>query len=429
MNINAFLESLAANNSRNFKIDQLNANSDNEVLREVVRLALDPFTNFYIRKIPSYTQDKHITSLENALNGLYDLSSRSVTGNAAIEYLRMLLSSLSVDDAKVLERVIQKDLKCGVSISTANDVWHGLVKEYPVMLCSPFEQKLVDKVVFPALVQTKMDGMRFNAIVKNGAVEFRSRNGKEIQLLGNLEQEFLQLSGGIDVVFDGELLVKENGKILDRQTGNGILNKANKNTIAPEEAAKVVAVVWDFIPYPDFVNGICKITYENRYNALWETLKSQDQDKISLIKTWVVGSYDEAQVIFKQLLSEGEEGIILKDKDSIWEDKRSKGQVKFKAVLDADVLCVGVEAGTGKYAGMIGSLLCETSDGIIKVSVGSGLTDEDRKKPAEEYIGKIIAINYNARITNKTGEQSLFLPIYLETREDKTIANSSDELV
>ena len=60
---------------------------------------------------------------------------------------------------------------------------------------------------------------------------------------------------------------------------------------------------------------------------------------------------------------------------------------------------------------------------------GSGLTDEDRKKPAEEYIGKIIAINYNARITNKTGEQSLFLPIYLETREDKTIANSSDELV
>ena len=202
-----------------------------------------------------------------------------------------------------------------------------------------------------------------------------------------------------------------------------------RSTIAPEEAAKVVAVVWDFIPYPDFVNGVCKITYENRYNALWESLRSYNQDKISLIKTWVVASYDEAQVIFKQLLSEGEEGIILKDKDSIWEDKRSKGQVKFKAVLDADVLCIGVEAGTGKYAGMIGSLICETSDGIIKVSVGSGLTDEDRKKPVEEYIGKIIAINYNARITNKTGEQSLFLPIYLETREDKTVANSSDELI
>ena len=202
----------------------------------------------------------------------------------------------------------------------------------------------------------------------------------------------------------------------------------SSDLIILEEAAKVVAVVWDFIPYPDFVNGICKITYENRYNALWETLKSQDQDRISLIKTWVVGSYEEAQVIFKQLLSEGEEGIILKDKDSIWEDKRSKSQVKFKAVLDADLKCVDVQMGTGKYEGMIGSLICESSDGIVKVSVGSGLTDEDRKKPVEDYIGKIIAINYNGKITNKQNEQSLFLPIYLETRFDKDIANSSEEL-
>ena len=84
--------------------------------------------------------------------------------------------------------------------------------------------------------------------------------------------------------------------------------------------------------------------------------------------------------------------------------------------------------GTGKYEGMIGSLICESSDGIVKVSVGSGLTDEDRKKPVEDYIDKIIAINYNGKITNKQNEQSLFLPIYLETRFDKDIANSSEEL-
>ena len=49
MNINKFLDSLAANTSRNFKIDQLNAQSDNETLREVIRLTLDPFTQFYQR--------------------------------------------------------------------------------------------------------------------------------------------------------------------------------------------------------------------------------------------------------------------------------------------------------------------------------------------------------------------------------------------
>jgi hypothetical protein len=54
MNLNEFFNSLAENASRNFKIDQLNANSDNETLREVIRLALDPFTQFYQRKIPEY---------------------------------------------------------------------------------------------------------------------------------------------------------------------------------------------------------------------------------------------------------------------------------------------------------------------------------------------------------------------------------------
>ena len=78
MNINSFLESLANNSSRNFKIEQLNAQSDNETLREVVRLALDPFTQFYQRKIPQYVTDSKQTSLENALGALYDLSSRTV---------------------------------------------------------------------------------------------------------------------------------------------------------------------------------------------------------------------------------------------------------------------------------------------------------------------------------------------------------------
>ncbi len=132
MNINSFLESLAANASRNFKIDQLNANSDNEVLREVVRLALDPFTQFYQRKIPKYTPNTNDLgdNLDWALDQLVTmLASRKVTGNAAIEHLQYVLENVTADNAKVVERVIQKDLKCGVSVSTANVIWPGLVHE------------------------------------------------------------------------------------------------------------------------------------------------------------------------------------------------------------------------------------------------------------------------------------------------------------
>ena len=193
MNINAFFNDLASNNSRIYKTEQLRKHAGDETLREVVRLALDPFTQFYQRKIPEYeyvgADSEHQTSLEMAIANLYYLSSREVTGNAAIAHLRAILSGLEPDDAKVIERIIDKSLDCGVQVSTANDVWPGLIKEYPCMLCSPFEQKLVDKIKFPAYAQMKMDGMRFNAIVREGKVEFRSRNGKQILLLGHLEKE------------------------------------------------------------------------------------------------------------------------------------------------------------------------------------------------------------------------------------------------
>lgn len=432
MNINTFLESLAANNSRNFKIEQLNANSDNGVLREVVRLALDPFTQFYIRKIPAYTPRTEPTNvtLRFALDSLFDLSSRLVTGNAGINHLKSLLEVLSADDAKVIERIIQKDLKCGVDVSTANKVWSGLIVDYPCMLCSPFEQKLVDKIKFPAYAQMKMDGMRFNAIVRDGKCEFRSRNGKEILLLGNLEQEFISLAGDIDCVFDGELLVMLPGdhQFTDRQTGNGILNKANKGTISVEEASMVHASVWDLIPYAYFVDGHCPTPYSKRYATLENLVNEQDSEnkKIWNVASTIVQTFEEAQSIFEDYLSKGYEGIILKDGSGVWEDKRSKTQIKFKGELECDLKIVAVEEGKGKAAGMLGAIVCESSDGIVKVSVGSGFSDLQRKNYwAENLIDRIVAIKYNSRITNKQGETSLFLPVFIELRDDKDVADTN----
>ena len=433
MNYNAFFNDLAANGSRNYKIDTLSANYNDETLREIIRLALDPFTNFYIRKIPEYTTSDRVTTLQNALGGLFDLSHRLVTGNAGIEHLRMLLSSVSADDAKVIERIIQKDLKCGVSVSTANAVWSGLIKEYPVMLCSQFDQKLVDKVQFPALVQTKMDGMRFNAIVRHtpidSSVEYRSRNGKEIQLLGNLDADFIALSGGIDCVFDGELLVASDAGVLDRQTGNGILNKANKGTITAADAAKVRATIWDVIPFAYFTDGECGTPYGQRYESLCVLIDTHKPTKVKLVDSWEVENYDTAKALFEELLQRGEEGIILKDKRGVWEDKRAKHQIKFKGEMECDLKVVAVEEGTGKYAGMLGAVVCESADGVVKVNVGSGFNDEQRKTyKAEDLLDQIVAVKYNMRIKNKAGEESLFLPIFVELRSDKDVADSSKDI-
>lgn len=434
MNYNKFFNDLAADAGRIYKTELLKTKANDTLLKEIVRLALDPFTQFYIRKIPAYkTEEKPWHTLESALPKLSKLSSREITGNSAIEYLGHLLSEVSQDDAKVIERIIAKDLKCGVSVATVNTIWPKLIAEYPCMLCSQYEEKLVNKIKFPAYVQMKMDGMRFNAIVRNGTVEFRSRNGKELNLLGNLEKEFLALSNGIDCVFDGELMIVRDDsdmQFADRQTGNGILNKANKGTISAKEAAMVHASIWDVIPYDDFVLGVCNVPYSNRWSTVETLIDNQNAEnkRIWKVQNQIVNSIDEANDIFKELLAEGFEGIILKDGTGKWENKRTKSQIKFKGELECDLKIVDIQAGTGKYQGLLGAILCESADGVIKVSVGSGFNDDQRLNYGYDLIDKIVAVKYNARIRNKEGEESLFLPVFVEIREDKNTADNSKDI-
>lgn len=434
--INTIFEQLASDPRRNFKIDVLKQNQNNELLKRVIFLALDPFTQFYIRKIPSYTHtpntDSHAASLASMLPALNDLSNRAVTGNAAIERLQMILQAVSAEDAKVIERIISKDLKCGVSEGTVNAVWPGLIHEYPCMLASAYDQKLVDKVKFPAYVQLKLDGMRFNAIVRNGAVEFRSRNGKEIQIADPLfALPFIVMAGDTNVVFDGELLVRGNdGNFLDRKTGNGILNKAVKGTQSKAEGEMVCATLWDAILLEDFENGVDKTSYEERFIELQNSVKHAADDRVGIVWNKEVNTMDEAREIFEQFLAAGQEGIILKTKQMIWENKRSKHQIKLKGELECDLKVVDWIEGTGKHVGRLGALVLESSCGSVKVNVGTGFNDADRTAyTRENTVGRIVTIKYNARITDKrTGVDSLFLPVFIELREDKSVADSRKEI-
>lgn len=427
MTVYDILQALEGTSSRNEKIAILQANANNEVLKQVIVYALDPFKNFYIRKIPQYKIDEPtMLTLETALPKLDKLINREVTGNAAIEYLRLLLTELQPEDAQVIERVVSKDLRCGVSDSTVNKVWKDLIPTYPCMLCSGYEEKLVERMNFPAYVQLKMDGMRFNAIVKDGKVQFRSRNGKELDLLGHLELDFVCLANGANVVFDGELLVKIDGQIAPRQIGNGILSKANKGTLSDKEAALVHATLWDMIPYDHFVSGVSDKIYQDRFGNLQGLILPE---RIHLVEHTVVDSIEAAQTIFEQYLAQGQEGIILKDPKGIWEDKRAKHQIKFKGELECDLRIVGWEDGTGKNAGRLGALVLESEDGVVKVNVGTGFTDAARDAIKRDVIGKICAVKYNARIVDqKSGVHSLFLPVFIEIRDDKNVADASKDI-
>ena len=418
------LNALEATTSRLEKEEILKKNSANLTLKEAFRLALDPLVNFYIKKIPEpdaskgVIQPPEIIRLEHALQDLKSkLCSRLLRGHTARDHVAFLLGCLTEDDREVLRRVLGRNLKCGVSESTVEKIWPDLKLSYPCMLVSPLNDKT--KIKFPCIAQTKMDGMRFNAIREDGQVSYRTRAGKELDLFGILDEDVRLLTKPWNAVLDGELLVVgEDGRPLDRKTGNGLLTKFQKGTGTAALAKQIRAVIWDIIPLEDFRKG--------RYGmgCLDRTSMLGHGRLIKPVVTYIVTSMEEAQTLYQKNLAEGEEGLVLKDPKGPWEDKRVKHQVKMKAELEADLRVTGFLQGAGKFEGKIGSLLVESADGKVKTAVGTGLNDEERSYDPSEFLGKIVAVKYNALIDDKkTGQKSLFLPVFVEIREDKTVAD------
>lgn len=422
------IKKISETSSRNSKIQILTENKENEDLKRAIFLALDPFTQFYIRKIPDYNQYDQ-RDLEWAMNELRRLSEREVTGNAGVEHLRHILSSLdNSDDAEVIKRIIAKDLKCGIQAATVNKVWPGLIQEYPVMLCEQFDQKLVDKIKWPAYVQRKEDGMRFNAIVRNGHCEFRSRNGKEIDLKGYLSPEFKRMTSIQDsIVYDGELICFIDGKPLDRKTSNGILNKAIKGTISQEEANTVHAILWDMIPYSDFIKGKGEVPYSERFEIHLMNLFLPE--KIHIVPSSLCKNMNEALEKFDNWLSQKFEGAVIKSRFGVWEDKRSQNLIKLKNELTCELRIKNIEEGTGKNVGRLGAFDCATEDIILMVNVGTGFSDDQRIKYFDQsLVDKVITVRYNEKIQDKNGKWSLFLPVFVEIREDKYEADNFGDI-
>lgn len=432
--INKILESLAADSSRLAKEAILTENKGNDQLKLVFSLALDPYRNFYIKKIPKYIPDSSLfkRGLDEAIVDLEDLSSRKVTGNAAISHLQDILNSLNSDDAEVIVKIIRRNLRCGVSVSTVNKIWPDLVEEYPCMLCTAYDEKVAKKIKFRAIFQVKEDGLRFNAIVKSGACDFRARSGSPIELKDDsLAKEFVKLANGQDVVFDGEMVGFRDGKLMPRKEGNGIATKAIKGTITEEESKLLHVILWDVVPLEDFMKKRCDTPYEDRLADLTAKVALVSGDLISLVESKIVHNMDEVQELFMYYLELGLEGGILKNLHAIWEDGRSKDQIKFKAEKECDLRVRGWNFGEvgSKYETILGSLLCESEDGKVVANI-SGFSDHQRNTiTPENSIDRIVTILYNERITKKNGGvDSLFLPRIVCFRDDKFVADDSTQI-
>lgn len=432
MSLYTIIKELQAASGSNAKTAILQANKDNELLKAYLKAVYDPSISYYQTKIVKVT-DQYDTEYEFTEKTIervyYHLAERFFTGKNAEKWLTSCYKHLNFHGQELLELLIKRSVGAGVGDTMILNVFPDLYFIPSYQRCSLIDDKIKSK--FDSLklfyIQQKLDGS-FCYITKEAgkAAEAITRAGSKYP------KEFAEklatgLPDGFVVV--GELLVYGEiatlGVPLDRKTGNGILNSILKGGEVGDNLGFELTA-WDCLTVEDFKAGKSDSKYWERLNAL-ESVVSEAR-YVNVVKTTCVSSLDQAYDIYSKFTAQGLEGAVIKTTDFLWKDGTSKDCIKLKIEFECDLKVIGVTEGTGKAKGMAGSLTLSSSDGLIVTDCGTGLSDADREDwwgNRNLYIGKIVSVKANDIITKRDSDvSSLFLPVYLDVRFDKTEADS-----
>lgn len=407
---------------------------------------------------------------------------------------------------ELISMIIDRDLKCKMQAKTFYEIFKdsslGQISIIPYQRCEK-EDKFEARAAYPVLVQEKADGKFQNVIYSKDESFCLNRSGKKSYI--NMKEEFdnfndctnyLSSMWGIPAWFRGEALIKLPGfntsgvnildvPVLDRKIGNGLLNsygnrfetykndmtkinekikKKGVNTLLLKlfkqfiewEIVKenIIVQLWDVIPYNQYItlstNFNVKLAYEygndfiQNYNK-W-CLETNRSPKLFLIHTEFANDIDMVYSIYNKMLKMKKEGIVAKNLKAIIEHGTSnQGIHKFKDFLECDLRVIGFVPGNKNFVGGIGSLMCESECGLLRVAVG-GLETHQRGFERIDlsnsalgirlfenwdnncYNGLIVNVKFNGLSKDKTGKPSLSHPSLVEFRNDVNKAETLDEI-
>lgn len=445
------IERIADTSSSREKLAMLKEYIQNDDFRRVCFYAYHPHYVYGVRDVPERTVNLGIGQLTGADFAMLDeMREGELTGNDALSAIETTLCDLSVKSAELFSRIIRKDLRCGISKKTINKAYPELLPEFSYMRCClPKDAKFEDfDWEGGCFSQEKADGMFVNMDVSKVDINMYGREGnpfnmkKFLPLLYEVTKRLLPKTGEGKAAyqFHGELLVERDGEILPREIANGLINSANRGDYEFAENERVLYKIWDRVASSSIRMKHGHLPYRIRFlnlcKQLRDTLDEYHPQLIGIVPTRIVHSLDEAKAHFREMVSQGKEGTVLKDGDAIWKNGTSKQQVKFKIEFDCDLEIVGFVEGqkATRNEGRVGSVTCQSADGKLKVDVavkGEAMRDAiDGDRSA--WLGKIMTVKANNIMPpTETNElYSLFLPRFVETeyRQDKSEADSLERI-
>lgn len=252
-----------------------------------------------------------------------------------------------------------------------------------------------EKLRFPLLASPKLDGIR--AVVRDGVVF--SRSNKPIP------NKYVQMLFSHNTYLDGELIVGD-------PTSKTVYNDTVSGVMSADGEPHVRFYAFDHLG-------------PEAYNVRRRRLKSYIDEigpvRVQLHEQETIGSLDELFEYEQTCLTEGYEGLILRDPQSPYKQGRSTVNegylLKLKRMKTDEAVIVGFierehngnvaainELGQTKRSshkanksgrGDLGALICRLGD--VEFNIGTGFTDTERAAiwaNKDKYLGKLVSFNH-----------------------------------
>ena len=406
MNNTKIIQRLQSSNSRLFKEEVLlnEMKEENISFFEGLSFTYNRLLTFGVKKVPEAQEDGpgiQWTEFKQLANKLLK---RELTGHAARDEIQNLMEKSKKDEWNFFfRRILQKDIRCGLSEKTINNVakknnfQNFLIPVFSCQLaqdCELHKKKLTGK----KYLEVKLDGVRAVTIIyPSRIIDIFSRNGKELNNFDHLKDEILKYLDFTTlkkpIVLDGEIVSKNFQELM---------KQIHRKKISQNVDASLF--LFDILPLENFKKGIYESTLQKRISDLQKIYHSffVKSEKIKLINSKLVDleTY-EGKKEFKKFnelsIIKGFEGIMIKDPMSFYECKRSTSWLKSKPFIEISLEVKNYEEGTGRNKGKLGALIAEGKDNgkFFRLNIGSGFTDLQRQdfwNNKEKLIGQVVEV-------------------------------------
>ncbi len=376
----------------------------NGYVTEAIRWALDPNITFGVKQYtfdePCEHGEEYDFNLQLMYHALGKLASREITGNNALELIKVTSCQLNTSQQQVFKRILDKDLRCGVGLTIVGEIFPDLIARFKVMLA---DNKPLDfeKIQYPVRGEPKLDGVRCEGIISGKEVSFLSRNGKPFPNFGCFADELIAIADGQDLIFDGEVSGVDEEQAFKRAQQQ---HKRKHNV----DTSKLKYSIFDVI-----IAGVNE-TQRQRSKRLKDMFKSKSAlarkiKRVFRVIGKILHNREELELYYKECLDAGYEGIIIKNLDALYQQKRTKDWKKLKPNITVDVKVIGCKGGKeGKYENTLGALIVDYKG--VKVSV-SGMSDLMRDKLWKMHLAKKLAgITVEVKFDAETEDGSMRFP-------------------